>query len=131
MQGVTRAACANYLIGDASNRIVSLETTPAQVSPLRAQGFVAHTNSFNADGEFCARQERFEDALRSWIQLGAGRLSAAALQASFRVPGVQFPVVSSPAGVETIHTIVLNLSQRRLLVSEGARAEDFVCYPLG
>lgn len=131
VSSLPRAACANYLIGDARNAIVSLETRPDRVSRLSGQAYVAHTNSFNADGEQCARQDRFEQALRRFRRADPGaRLSPEALRESFTVPGVEFPVTRSPGGVETIHTIVLNVSRRRMLLSDGAASSEFAVHPL-
>jgi isopenicillin-N N-acyltransferase-like protein len=126
---VPRAACANYLIGDAESVIVSLETRPDHVSRLRGDDYVAHTNSFNSDGEFCARQAKFEQALQLFRRSHVGgQLTPEALRESFTVPGVEFPPTTSLGGVETIHTIVLNLTRRRLLVSDGARSSAFAVH---
>ena len=126
-----RAAAANFLVGDAGNQLVSLETRPSRVDRLRGRDYVAHTNSFNADGERCGRQWEFEQALRAFRDANPDQLlSPAALRRSFTIPNVEFPVCRGPYGTETIHTIILNLSQRRMLVSGGAASRQFDTHTL-
>lgn len=132
-----RAASANYLVGcrdadDYSYEIGSLETTPDKVNILKDPSFITHTNSFNADGEVCPRQEKFKQALRNYMSANPeGRISPEDLKRAFKIPGVEFPSTSQPRGIETIHTVIMNLSKGRFLVSKGAQSEEFSLYQFG
>ena len=124
--GAKRAASANYLIGDRNNNLGSAETSPESVNVLSGKPFVAHTNSFNANGEVCLRQKKFEEALLGYIRKD-GNISPKGLKDSFSLPGIQFPSFIE-GDVETIHTIIMNLTKGRFLVSEGARSNRFRIY---
>lgn len=128
-----RAASANYLIaGEDDNGefdMGNLETTPDSVNVLKDNSFVTHTNSFNAKGEVCERQEKFKEALRGYMKNNPEyKLSPEDLKRSFRIPGVEFPSTSRAGGIETLHTIIMNLSRRRFLVSNGTESEEFSLY---
>ena len=131
---LSRAASANYLVGcrdanDYSYEIGSFETTPHTVKVLRDPSFITHTNSFNADGEVCPRQERFKQALRTYMKNNPERtISPEDLKRAFKIPGVEFPSTSNPGGIETIHTVIMNLSKGKFLVSRGAQSEEFSLY---
>src|SRR3989344_9581010 len=132
-----RAASANYLVGsrdaeDYSYEIGSLETTPDTIKVLKDPSFITHTNSFNADGEVCPRQEKFKQALRNYMHSNPERkISPEDLKRAFKIPGVEFPSTSNPGGIETIHTVIMNLSKGRFLVSRGAQLEEFSLYQFG
>jgi len=132
-----RAASANYLIAGYDEEYVdhemgSLETTPDTINVLKDPSFITHTNSFNAQGEVCARQETFKQALQGYMKNNPEyKLSPEDLKQSFRIPGVEFSNVSRLGGIETIHTIIMNLSKGRFLVSKGAQSENFSLYQFG
>ncbi|MBI5066174.1 hypothetical protein HZA97_08115 [Candidatus Woesearchaeota archaeon] len=121
-----RAASANYLVGDKGGNICSFETTPEIVSEIWSDKFVTHTNSFNSQGELCKRQTIFEDALRNYIRQSR-KLLPQDLKKAFKLEGVQAPITFQ-GGIETIHTIIMNLTKKRMLVSEGAKSDEFSCY---
>lgn len=128
-----RAASANYLVGSQEdNEIGSIETTPDTINILRDDSFITHTNSFNARGEICERQEKFKQALWRYMKKNPEyKLSPEDLKRAFKMPGVEFPRTSCPGSIETIHTIIMNLSKGRFMVSKGAASEDFLLYQFG
>lgn len=126
IKNTPRAASVNYLVGDKEGNICSFETTPETVSEIWSDNFVTHTNSFNSQGELCKRQIMFEDALRSYIYKSR-KLLPEDLKKAFTLEGVQAPITHE-GDVETIHTIIMNLTKKRMLISEGAKSNKFDCY---
>lgn len=120
-----RASSANYLVGDIEDGIYSLETTPEKVNSLQPKdGLITHTNSYNGMGEVCLRQQTFEDTLRESLERH-GKISPEKLKQAFKLKGVCAPPSKVKGEIETIHTIILNLHQRKMLVSEGSRSDEF------
>jgi len=128
VSSLPRAASANYVIGAPNNSICNLETTPTEVNRTLCEGFITHTNSYIELGERCARQKKFETALRRYIER-SGKISAEDLKNAFKLEGVR-AIETWPGGIETVHTIIMNLTKKRMLVSEGLRSDEFSVYHL-
>lgn len=128
VRAVPRAASANYLVGDHNGKMSSLETSPENVTALLGDPIVTHTNTFLARGEPCARREYVERTLREYLQKDVrGKLSPRAIKNALALPGVQASRVAV-GGIETLHTIIMNLTKERFSVSEGAQSNVFTAY---
>ena len=137
ISSLPRAASANYLLGshhsdddeDYEKEIGSIETTPENIFELEETPFITHTNSYNAKGEVCDRQEIFKAALWRYLEQDSERIiSPENLKKAFKIPGVQFPASTTLGGIETLHTVIMNLTQGRFLVSEGVKSDAFSVY---
>ena len=121
---VPRAASANYVLGSSDGNVYNLETTPEDVVIiLEAKPYVSHTNSFTARGDFCLRNELFNRSLsKSRSNSKEHKISNDDINRA--LDRVRFPRTLSLERSfynrsETIHKININLSSRRLSVSEG------------
>lgn len=125
--GLPRAASANYLVGDQNNHVGSFETSPEGVYAFTSNKFVVHTNSFNARGERCPRQQKLEDILRAKLQ--SSKITIEELGSFLQLSSIEAPSVPA-GGVETVHSIIMDLSENVMYISGGASSPQFNAYPL-
>jgi len=122
VHSLPRAASANYLICDINNNVGSLESTPLSVRTV-SYNIVTHTNVFSARGQYCQRQERFEKALRA--RMTNEKLSLNSIVDSLKDVEAE-PL--SIRGIETVHTVIMDLTAQQMMVSDGARCNRFTSY---
>ncbi|MBI4016608.1 MAG: hypothetical protein HY363_02850 [Candidatus Aenigmarchaeota archaeon] len=121
VSGLPRAASANYIIGDKNSTIASLETTTSSVCIIEPKkGVVTHTNAYSSRGETCTRQQEFENTLYKHA-----KLSIDAVADSLR--NVEAESVFK-GGIETVHTVLLNLSMQHMMISGGCANHNFETY---
>jgi predicted choloylglycine hydrolase len=125
LQRAQRAANANYLVADSTGAMGNIEVTPDSYHVSSSDDIITHTNV--SHDENCERKERFEEALGEYTALN-GRISQRGIKKALRKEGVQFPITSDPKSTETIHTLVMNLTDGTMAVSGGARSNRFKTY---
>lgn len=120
-----RASSANYLFGDIEDGIFSLETTPDRIIVFQlGNGLLTHTNAYNGEGEVCSRQQLFEKSLRKSLEKH-GKIPPEKLKEALALDGVCVPMSGVKGGIETIHTIIMNLNEGKMLISEGSSSGAF------
>lgn len=127
LQRIPRAANANYLVGDASGAVASIEAMVDGVHATHAEGVITHTNVALCQDGWCMRQSIFERRLSMFRH----PLRVEMLKTALRHPGVEAPP-DDEAAVETLRSVVMCLESRHFEVSDGCRAVDdgYVTYTL-
>lgn len=117
------AASMNYLIGDAKgDEFACIESSSERFEIIRKERFIAHTNVFR--GGSCARQRKITDLLNGEISR-SHKLSPEAIQSALK--RVEFHL-SYRGDIETVHMLLLNISQKEMYLSEGAMESAFMKY---
>ncbi len=125
IKNLPRAASANYLVGDISNNIFCAETTHDTVEVLKRTDFVTHTNVCNSRGEVCSRQKNFEQLIQEIIQK-FGRISSEDLKSVLYDEKILCP--KDYFGIETLSTVLIDLTDKRLSVSKKHKSSEFFSY---
>lgn len=123
--GGPHAASAYYLVGDAQDQLVGVECTPASSFELATQDYLAHANTHLHDHAPCLRQRIFERRL----DMISGELTREHIKDALRHPGVE-ATPDEASGVESLHTIVMELKARRLELSDGSRGGPYQTFEL-
>lgn len=125
---VQRTTCANYLVG-VEDSFVNYETTKEDVYKFYpVEGLIVHTNSFNALGEFCPRQEKMKSTLQKYCQQER-KILMKEIKKLFTISGVEF-LSTKKDEVGTLYTIIMNLSKKTMLVSDGAYGRRYQTFQL-
>ena len=125
-QGLPRAASCNVMLGS-PGRVCSIERHEIVDVIEPVEGMVTHTNSYR--GQFCERQDLFERELRL-LQKKNPSSPRDNIITSLGIGNVIAPVVPEREDIETVHTILMNLENRELYISDGAKNSEFKKYSL-